>query len=167
MKIAERVLGISIILIAGLASGSAETLEEVKGGATADLERALAELSDTRNEIADERLPMSRAINVLKQETRELRREVERGQRAEDSRSISLEALEAKTQAMREENEYIGGLMAEFFQSLQAQMTASETQRFEERVAEVKGAMDNPDVSRDALFVAQLDGIRLGNRSSK
>ncbi len=148
--------------LAGLGVASAKTLDEVRVQAEADLQNALKTLSETRAAIAAERVPLSRQINALKQETRELRRQVERGERAQDSRSVSLDALEERTRGIREENEYIGGLMTEFFQSLQAQMTASELQRHSDRIDAVKEAMDSPDIETDALFQAQLGGVSLG-----
>jgi len=119
-------------------------------------------LSETRAEIREKRVPLSREINALKQETRDLRRQVERAQRARDARSVGLDAMEQRIDALREENEYLSGLMTEFFQSLQAQMTASEAQRYAGRVEAIKAAMDAPDIERADLFASQLEGVALG-----
>lgn len=155
---------VASLCLAGVVLASAKSLDEVRVQAEADLQKALKSLSDTRAAIASERLPIAREINKLKQETRELRRQVERGERAQDSRSVGLDALEERTRGIREENEYIGGLMTEFFQSLQAQMTASEVQRYSALIDEVKAAMDSPEIETDELFSKQLKGVSLGIR---
>ncbi|MEM9159471.1 MAG: MotA/TolQ/ExbB proton channel family protein [Verrucomicrobiota bacterium] len=162
MKVRVFKIWSAISFAALAATANAASLEEVNAQAEKDLRDSLVRLSEVRGEMADKRIPIMREINALRQETRELQREVERAQRLQDSRSVGLDALEDRTHAIREENDYIGGLMTEFFQSLRAQMTASEAQRYEARVDAVRTAMDTPDLSTPDLFAKQIDGVALG-----
>ena len=74
------------ILIALLPfSASAADLNNVQGAASADLKKALAEFADLQNTIKEEKIPLSKALNDLKAELREKRREAESAQRFKDS----------------------------------------------------------------------------------
>ncbi|MDQ8181505.1 MotA/TolQ/ExbB proton channel family protein [Pelagicoccus sp. SDUM812005] len=137
-------------------------LKSVNEQARKDLERALARLSEVREEIREESVPLSRRINELKQQTRGLGATLERAQRAQDTRTIGLEALEGRVQAIQDENEYLGGLMNQFLQELQTQMTAAEQQIHESRLDAIRESLESADVSETEKFVSQIDAVKLG-----
>lgn len=152
----------------GLAFGAASLslaqvdLGSVSAKARLDLENALERLSEVRSEIREESVPLSRQINELKAQTRTLGATLKRAQRAQDSRSVGLDALEGRVQAIQDENEYLAGLMGQFFQELQTQMTSAEQQGNASRVEAVRSALETADVSEKEKFSAQLDTVQLG-----
>lgn len=137
-------------------------LESVHEQARKDLEASLQRLSEVRADIREESVPLSRRINELKQQTRGLGATLERAQRAQDSRTIGLEALASRVSAIQDENEYLGGLMGQFLQELQTQMTAAEQQNYESRMDAVREALESADVAEKDKFTAQIDAVQMG-----
>lgn len=137
-------------------------LQSVNDDARKDLEASLARLSEVRKEIREESVPLSRRINELKLQTRGLGATLERAQRAQDTRTIGLEALEGRVQAIQDENEYLGGLMSQFLQELQTQMTAAEQQVHEARMESIRESLESADVSEKDKFASQVDAVQLG-----
>ncbi|EDY81159.1 transporter, MotA/TolQ/ExbB proton channel family protein [Verrucomicrobiia bacterium DG1235] len=137
-------------------------LQSVNDQARKDLEASLARLSETRQEIREESVPLSRRINELKQQTRGLGATLERAQRAQDTRTLGLDALEGRVKAIQDENDYLGGLMSQFLQELQTQMTAVEQQVHGDRIDSVREALESADVSAKDQFASQVDAVQLG-----
>ncbi|MDQ8198797.1 MotA/TolQ/ExbB proton channel family protein [Pelagicoccus enzymogenes] len=149
----------SLLSVGALAQSD---LQSVNDGARKDLEASLARLSEVRKEIREESVPLSRRINELKLQTRGLGATLERAQRAQDTRTIGLEALEGRVQAIQDENEYLGGLMSQFLQELQTQMTAAEQQVHEARMESIRESLESADVSEKDKFASQVDAVQLG-----
>jgi len=156
-----RILALAAISAAAAGYGQ-QSLDKVNAQAREDLEDALERLSEVREDIREESVPLSRRINELKLQTRQRAATLERAQRAQDSRSISLEALESRVQAIQDENDYLGGLMTQFMQEFETQMTAAEQQRYDPRLSEVKQALEGADVSDSERFAAQIDSVMAG-----
>ncbi len=154
-----------LVAVASLALGQVwaqESLDSVEAGAKRDLASALERLSKVRAELRAGSVPLSREANALKQETRTLRASLEREQRAQDSRTLGLEALEGRVKAIEDENDYLGGLMSQFFQELRAQMTSAEQQRYEARIDAVRVQLESADVPKKDQYAAQIDTVRMG-----
>ncbi len=164
MKIGSRtILSSFFLLLAAATTGFAQaSLDSVNQQAQKDLRDAVKRLSDTRDSIREERIPLARRINQLKAEVREKRRELERQQRAQDSRSIGLDALEQRIKAIQDENDYVSGMMNQFLQELQTQMTSGEQQKFESRLDAIRQVLDTPDTPRTEAYAAQIDSINIG-----
>ncbi len=138
------------------------SLDAINQEAKRDLDSAIKRLGETRDTIRQERIPLSRSINQLKTEVREKRRELERQQRAQDSRSIGLDALEQRIKAIQDENDYVAGMMNQFLQELQTQMTSGEQQKYEDRIDGIREVLDTPDSPRTESYAVQVDAIRIG-----
>lgn len=162
MKLTKAIFGIAALGASVMALHGQGTLEDVNSGAKADLRSALQRLSEARATIREESVPLSREINERKLAVRDLRDELDRERRAQDSRSLSLDALEQRASAVREENEYLSGLMGQFMQELQTQMTAAEQQKHAREIDEIRIALESADVSPEDQYAARIDGVRMG-----
>lgn len=162
MKLAKAFLGIAALGLSVAALHGQATLQDVNVGAKQDLRDALQRLAEARAAIRQESVPLSRSINERKLSVRNLREELDRERRAQDSRSLSLDALEQRAAAVQEENEYLSGLMGQFLQELQTQMTAAEQQGSARRIDEIRIALETPDVSPEDKYAAHIDGVRMG-----
>ncbi|MBC2607017.1 MotA/TolQ/ExbB proton channel family protein [Pelagicoccus albus] len=162
MKPLNRWLALSAAAFSCALVSAQADLSSVNSEAQKDLNASLAKLSEVRTEIREESVPLSRRINELKQQTRALGATLQRAQRAQDSRTIGLEALEGRVKAIQDENDYLSGLMGQFFQEVQTQMTSAEQQKYESRIDLVRSALETADVSKKDQFTAQLDSLQLG-----
>lgn len=162
MTIYKKLAVLAAASMATVSSFGQQNLESVNSQARKDLDAALERLSDVREEIREESVPLSRRINELKQQTRGLAATLERAQRAQDSRTIGLESLQGRVQAIQDENDYLSGLMTQFMQELQTQMTSAEQQQYGDRMESVKDALEGADVAKSDQFSAQVDMVSLG-----
>ncbi|MDQ8205226.1 MotA/TolQ/ExbB proton channel family protein [Pelagicoccus sp. SDUM812003] len=162
MKASKKLIfGAAMFACASVLSAAAD-LQSVNDQAREDLDAALQRLSDARQAIREESVPLSRRINALKSEVRGLGSTLEREQRAQDTRTIGLEALEGRVAAIQDENDYVSGMMSQFMQELQTQMTAAEQQQFDERIDAVRESLESADVSKKDQYAAQIDLVKLG-----
>lgn len=162
MNTYKKLAALAVATIVSASTFAQSDLKSVNDQARKDLDASLSRLSDVRKEIREESVPLSRRINELKQQTRALGATLGRAQRAQDSRTIGLEALEGRVRAIQDENEYLGGLMSQFMQELQTQMTAAEQQVHGSRLDAVRESLESADVSEKDQFASQVDAIQIG-----
>ncbi len=162
MKFVNRIATLALVGIGICSAQGQADLAQINAKAQQDLESALERLSETRATIREESVPLSRRINVLKGEVRALRAELDREQRAQDTRTLGLEALEGRVKAIQDENDYLSGLMTQFFQELQTHMTAAEQQANESSIDGIRDVLDGPDNSETAKYEAQVDTVLMG-----
>lgn len=155
-------LALAALALGAVALPGQADLGRVNENAHADLQQSLKRLAETRQEIREESVPLSRRINELKSQARSLGATLDRAQRAQDSRTLGLEALEGRVRATEEENDYLSGLMGQFMQELQTLMTAAEQQLHEDRLDATRSVTEAADATDAEKFAAQIDGVQLG-----
>ena len=108
MKFPKRIIttGITAALVTAAAL-AAQTLDQAAAASKTDLEKALQELAALRNDIKDQRIPLSREINSLEDQVIAKRREAERLLRLRDSRTIDLSSLKSEVKAREDEVAYL------------------------------------------------------------
>jgi biopolymer transport protein ExbB len=134
--------------------------------ARSELQQALAELAAVQETIGSERLPLAQRLNRLEEEVLTGRRDFERAQRLQDNRMVELGALRREVERAREENRFLGALLAEYANRFETRIHISELERYETMLAEVKEATTKPDWSpaqqleaQAALLTASLDRL--------
>lgn len=135
-------------------------LDAVQSEVKEDLDSALQRLSSSRDLIRKESVPLSQKINRYKASTRQLRAELKRARQARDTRSLGLEALEGQVKAIQDENDYLSGLLGQYFQELQAQMTAVEQQVHEDLLLATRDVLDSPESSPKDKYRSQIDIVK-------
>jgi biopolymer transport protein ExbB len=135
---------------------SAQTIEQAVASSKADLEKAQQELAAVRNEIKDQRIPLSREINQLEDEVIGKRRESERILRLKDSRTIDLNSLRNEVRIREDEVAYLGSLLTEYTRAFDSRIHISERQILGETIREAQLAADDANLSRADKFRRQL-----------
>jgi biopolymer transport protein ExbB len=135
---------------------SAQTLEQAVASSKADLEKAQQELAAVRNEIKDQRIPLSREINRLEDEVIGKRREAERILRLKDSRTIDLSALRNEVKAREDEVQYLASLLTEYTTAFSSRIHIAEQQVYGEAIRSAQGAVEDVNLSRADKFREQL-----------
>lgn len=153
---------ITIVLLA--CSTSFAQSDEKPTGATFDsavsdtqrkLDQALAELSALRDEIAREKIPLTKRLNELEAQLSEVRSQYQQTTRTLDSRTLDLSNLRNEIKSRREESTYLSNLLGEYNRNFESRLHIAELQRYREQLSAAKLAPENSNLSESEVFKAQ------------
>ena len=160
MKTPSLLLALALAL--GLANPvAAQTFNQVATSADERLEAALSELADLRDQIADEKVPLSKEIAELESAVRAKQRELDELRRLQDRSDFRISELERNVKSLEEQRDYIGNILNEFITVFQGRLHVSENDRFLDTVIAGKNAPGNPNLSDIDTVSAQLDVVDL------
>ncbi|MEO0793997.1 MAG: MotA/TolQ/ExbB proton channel family protein [Verrucomicrobiota bacterium] len=115
----------------------------------AKLEASLAELAEVRDEIATDKIPLSRSVNELESEVVTLRREQDRLLKIKDSRTIDLSSLRTQVDQLEDQAEFVGNRLKEFINEFEGRVHASELPFYQEDVYAAKQAPVNVNLTEE------------------
>ncbi len=136
------------------------TFDAAAAHAKADLDKALAELSALRQQIANEKVPLAKKLNDIENAVLSKRAEFERIQRQHGSKTFDIETLRAEVKARRDENVYVTSLLDEYVRAFETRIHISEAQRYKEPIAEAKLAIEDVNISAAEKFAKQVALVR-------
>jgi biopolymer transport protein ExbB len=122
-----------------------------------DLERSLKELTDLRERIAAEKLPLSRELHRLESRLAEVRAEQRDMGRGLDTSSLDLNTLQASIQARRDEQTYLANLLEEYVRNFETRVHITELQRYREVLQRARVAPEQSDLTAEQVYRAQVD----------
>jgi biopolymer transport protein ExbB len=146
-------------LLAGTAR--AETFDAAAASAKADLDKALAELSALRQQIANEKLPLAKKLNDIENAVLSKRAEFDRIQRQRGSKTFDIETLRAEVKSRRDENVYVTSLLDEYTRAYESRIHISELQRYKDAIADAKLAIEDVNISAADKFGKQISLVRV------
>jgi biopolymer transport protein ExbB len=132
--------------------GVAQTLDAVLTGATADLEKASAELTAVRQQIEAERLPLARQVTDLEQQLINRRAELGKAQRFQENQLVELNALKADARRQSDEVKYIDSLLTEYSRAFRSRLNFIEEPRYKDLLEAVDSAAAKSDLSPSEKF---------------
>ncbi|MEW6744601.1 MAG: MotA/TolQ/ExbB proton channel family protein [Planctomycetota bacterium] len=128
-------------------------------GATASMERRLEEsireLNELREQMAAERLPLSRELSELEAELVKVRLEYQQAARLLDSRTLDLANLNSEIRELQDERSYLANLLSEYVRNFESRLHIAETQRYSEPLEAAKLAPENGNLSAQEIFERQ------------
>lgn len=122
-----------------------------------DLERSLKELTELRERIAAEKLPLSRELHRLESRLADARAEQRDMGRGLDTSSLDLNALQARIQARRDEKTYLSNLLEEYVRNFETRVHITELQRYRDVLERARNAPEQHDLTPEQVFRAQVD----------
>ena len=134
---------------------------EIEQSVTKDLKGALEELSVLRDAIAEEKIPLAKQLNDLEAQVMEQRRDLGRAQRSADNKLVELNALKTELKGLRDEHNYIAGLLSEYVRVFETRIHISEVQEYASLIDATKAASadaDLPFIEKSRQQIALLDG---------
>lgn len=140
----------------------AQNLNQALRSVDADLESALKELTEQRDEIAEERIPLSQEVEVLENDVISKTTKLSRQQSLRDNRQLGLQQLQNEVDSKQEEIEYVGGLLRDFVRSFGAQVHVSEKQLYGEIIKNAESAALANNLSQRELFDLQMEVVGTG-----
>lgn len=143
---------------AGLAQ--AQSFDGVAKDGDERLEQALAELATTRDRIAKEKIPLSKAISELEEQVLALRQERARLQKLRDGFSTDLSTLRKEVEALAAQDEFVNGRLLEFVRDFEGRLDVSELAEFEALTAAAKLAEKSVNLDPEGKRAAQLEVVK-------
>jgi len=126
------------------------------------LSASIKELAELRAEIAGEKAPLSKELNGLSLEVRELRQEFDKVSRTRDAKGFDLSSLENNTKQRKDEVDYIVSLMTEYITNIESRADPAERLLYQEAIDETLLTVDDPNLSYEEVIAKQISAVELG-----
>ncbi len=151
-----------LLSLAALLPARASDLATAATTAEAKLAEAVAELASLRETIAREKLPVAGELRGLETTLLEKRRERDRMERLRDNVGVELDALEARLKARNDELAYVGNLLNDYANRLNASLHPAEAPLFADRILPILNAAERAEASRLERLELQAGALALG-----
>ncbi|MBD5778728.1 MotA/TolQ/ExbB proton channel family protein [Pelagicoccus sp. NFK12] len=150
------------LLVSAMPLMGQSALDTASANAQKKLDASLAKLSDLRETIGKEKIPLTKERDSLFAELRDLRREANRAQRISDNQSSDLSSFEDSIKAQGEMVDYLINLSAEFGRTFGSQLDPSEFEFYGEKITASEIAAEDPHISPVEKLEAQKSIIAAG-----
>lgn len=119
------------------------------------LQQSLAELTELREQIAAEKLPLSQQLSNLESELISVRQEFQQTSRLLDSRTLDLGNLRSEINSRKQEAAYLSNLLGEYIRNFESRLHIAEIQRYRKPLEDAKLAAENTALSEDQIYQEQ------------
>lgn len=144
----KKVLSIAAtVVLTTVPAFSQSALDTAASNAQAKLDDSLGKLSELRESIGTEKVPLTKERDALFEELRELRREASRAQRISDNQSADLSSYEESVKSQDEMVDYLINLSAEFGRMFGSQLDPSEYSFYDDKITASEMAAEDPHIS--------------------
>jgi biopolymer transport protein ExbB len=119
------------------------------------LERSLAELSQLRERITAEKLPMTQQLRELELQLQTVRSDYQKVTRLLDSRTLDLTNLRTENEQRRDQATYLQNLLSEYGRNFESRLQIAELQRYRPALDAARLALDNSKLGEAEVFAAE------------
>lgn len=119
------------------------------------LEDSLQELTQVRESISNEKLPMVKGMHALEDEVLTVRMKHQQIMRQLDSRNLDLNNLRSEIKSRKGEKSYISSLLSEYVRNFETRLHIAELDRYQEAITTAALAPENSNLSDEEIFVQQ------------
>lgn len=130
---------------------AAGAFDKVSAAAKQDLERALKKLTEVREAIAGEQVPLANQLTDLETQLTESRRVFDQNTRMLDTRNLDMANLKSEMKLRQDENGYLSNLLDEYARGFVTRINVSENERYD-------------TIMQGAVLAAQNDTLPMGER---
>jgi biopolymer transport protein ExbB len=130
------------------------------------LEESIAELNALREQVANEKIPLSRKLGDLESDLAKVRLEYQQTSRLLDNRTLDFGNLRSEIKSREEESTYLSNLLGEYLRNFESRLHIAEIRRYRESLKKAKLAAENKNLSeqevqeiRTELLKASLDRL--------
>lgn len=138
-----------------------ETMTRLSQSAGQELAKSTLELSELRDQIATEKLPLAQDLTSLEDRLTQLRREHDRVTRLVDAGNLELPTIKAEMKARQDELAYVGNLLDEYSRTFESKVNISELQYCGDAIEVAKQATENTTLSLSEKFTKQIALVNL------
>jgi len=129
--------------------------DKVTQSVQTQLENSVAELNRLREQVAGEKIPLSRKLSQLENELSAVRQEYQQSARLLDSRTLDLGNLRSEIESRQDESAYLFNLFGEYIRNFESRLHIAEIQRYQEAIESAKLAPENSNLSEQEIFEIQ------------
>lgn len=129
--------------------------DKVTRSVQAQLEEGVAELNRLREQVVEEKIPLSRKLNQLENELAEVRQEYQQTARLLDGRALDLGNLRSEIKARQDESTYLFNLLGEYIRNFESRLHIAEIQRYQESIETAKLAPESGNLTEQEVFEIQ------------
>lgn len=149
---------ILVLCIAALtaAGDSAGTIERALVSVSDDIAAATEELNRVRDEVAEQKTPLSARIHELRGEVRELRRELDDSRRARQMQAAGVERLESDVARLEDDLQFVGTALLEYRRAFETYAGPAESLALEPELSAIDAALANGGEPADDVAAQQL-----------
>ncbi len=137
------------------ATGTGETMNRLSVSIEKELAKSTQDLSQLRDQISAEKLPLAQELTASEEKILQLRREYDRITRLVDSGNLEITVIKTEMKARQDELGYIGNLLDEYARSFESKVNVSELQYAGEVLDAAKQATENTTLSMPDKFTRQ------------
>jgi biopolymer transport protein ExbB len=137
------------------------TLGQLSKSAEQELEKSSQQLSQLREQIAQEKLPLAQELTTSEEKVSQLRRDYDRVTRLVDEGNLEIASIKAEMKARQDELAYVANLLDEYARTFESKVNVCELQYCGEAAEKAKQATENTALSPDEKFSSQLDFVDL------
>lgn len=120
------------------------------------LQESVAELGALREQMAAEKLPLSRQLRDLEAELVKVRQEYQTTSRLLDSRTLDLSNLRNEIKSRNDEAAYLSTLMGEYTRNFDSRLHIAELDRYAKELEAAKLAPENTTLTEQQVFLTQV-----------
>ena len=120
------------------------------------LQESVAELGALREQMASEKLPLSRQLRDLEAELVKVRQEYQTTSRLLDSRTLDLSNLRNEIKSRNDEAAYLSTLMGEYTRNFDSRLHIAELDRYAKELEAAKLAPENTTLTDQQVFLTQV-----------
>jgi biopolymer transport protein ExbB len=114
---------------------------------SADLQKALDDLTKARQEVEAERLPLARKLSEIEQKLIDRKADYAKAQRFQENQLVELNALKAEAKLRSDEVKYIDSVLSEYARAFRSRLNFVEEPRYREMFDGVEKAAAAPDLA--------------------
>ncbi len=128
---------------------------EVAQSVQQKLQASLEELNQLREQMAVEKIPLSRELSDLERQLTQVRAEYQQTTRLLDSRTLDLSNLRSEIKSRQEEATYLSNLLSEYIRNFETRLHIAELQRYNQALEDAKLAPENDNLTQQEIFKEQ------------
>ena len=141
------------------ASVAEETVSDFSRASSAieqKLQNSIAELNSLREQVAAEKVPLSRKLSELESDLSSIRLEYQKTTRILDSRTLDLSNLRSEIKSRTQEAAYLSNLMGEYVRNFESNLHIVELHKYEDVLEKAKLAIENSNLNDAKVFESQV-----------
>jgi biopolymer transport protein ExbB len=131
------------------------SFREVAGSIDQRLRAAVDRLDRVRQEIAEQKIPLSRKLNELEQTLSDVREQFQEASRTLDTRTLDLSNLRKQIETREQQANYLSNQFSQYIREFETRLHIAEGQRYRDVLEEAKLAPENSKLSQREVYDAQ------------
>ena len=121
------------------------------------LEDSVNELNRLREQVVEEKLPLSRKVSELENKLSKVRMEYQEVVRTLDTRKLDLINMKNELKAKQDQSDYLSNLLNEYIRKFESHLHISEVQRYQKLISDAKLAPENTNLTDIQVYISQAD----------